>query len=446
MSNRPEYLEVLFAIWHAGLVAVPINAKLHPKEVEFIVSDCGASLCFVTDDLAAKIEPALKPLACMKKLVCTDSAEYKELFVEPIAEAEIESNQLAWLFYTSGTTGRPKGAMLSHQNLQLMAWSYLCDIDKLTNEDSFLHLGPQSHAAGLLALSHVAKGSHHVLPSSGGFDTSEVAVLIDLYPNISFFVAPTMLHRLIECPRIKKCKLDNLRTIIGGGAPFGPADIRRALQVFGKKFTNGYGQGECPCTIAAMPKYMYSTTLGDDRLSSVGIARTGTEVKVLDAFGDESPFGEVGEIVVKSDIVMSGYWKNPQATADTIVNGWLHTGDLGAMDAEGFLSMKDRSKDLIISGGSNIYPSEVEAILSRDPRVYEVAVVGRPDAEWGEIAVAFIVASISDMPSSDQLDQLCLSHLARYKRPKEYIYVETLPRNSTGKILKNELRSRFKET
>ena len=444
MSNRPAYLEILFAIWHAGLVAVPINAKLHAREVAFILDDCAVSLCLVTEDLAEAIGAAAQAIGCVKRVVCVDRPEYQALLGEPMAQAQVGRDDLAWIFYTSGTTGKPKGAMLTHLNLQLMTWSYLCDWDFLTERDCFLHLGPQSHAAGLLALSHVAKASHHVLPPGGGFDPSELPAIIDRYDNVTLFASPTMLRRLLDDPGIGRCRIDHIRTILGGAAPFYAPDVKRVLTLFGPRFGNGYGQGECPCTITAMPKRAYSIELDAERLVSVGIARTGVEVSIVDSDDRNLPPGEAGEIVVRSNIVMKGYWNRPAATAQSLLNGWLHTGDVGTMDCEGFLSLKDRSKDLIISGGSNIYPREVEDVLLTDPAVAEIAVVGQPDPEWGESVVAFVVPrSGIPTPTAQSLDRLCLENLPRFKRPKRYVFVSELPKNSTGKVLKTELRTRL---
>ncbi len=440
MSNRPVYLEVLFAIWHAGLVAVPLNSKLHAREVAFILDNCQASVCFVTDDHADTATRAVTDAGCVKHVLSVDGAEYEALMTEPKAQTHRACDDLAWLFYTSGTTGKPKGAMLSHLNLQLMAWSYLADFDFLTERDSILHLGPQSHAAGLLALAHVAKASHHVLPASGGFEPGEVADAINRFERITFFAAPTMLRRLVDSAAIRNCRVEHVRSILGGAAPFYADDVRHGIAVFGQRFTNGYGQGECPCTITAMPKHFYATDLDDQAITSVGIARTGVEVRVVDAQDRELPAGEVGEILVRSDIVMRGYWQNPEATEQALAGGWLHTGDLGAMTERGLLTLMDRSKDLIISGGTNIYPREVEDVLLTHPDVAEVAVVGEPDPEWGENVVAVVVAVTGRAPSVEELDRLCLDNLARFKRPKQYLFVTDLPRNNTGKVLKRELR------
>ena len=442
MSNRPAYLEVLFSIWHAGFVAVPINAKLHSKEIAFILNDCAASTCFVTDDLADVVSRAAADAPTLRHVICVDTPEYGRFASDPIAMVNRGRDDLAWMFYTSGTTGKPKGAMLSHLNLQLMAWSYLCDFDLLTERDSLLHLGPQSHAAGLLALAHVAKASRHVLPPSGTFDPAEIATLIDQSESLTFFAAPTMLKRLVESPEITRCRVENVRSILGGAAPFYAQDVRQALDVFGPRFTNGYGQGECPCTISAMPKRAYAADLSDQELVSVGIARTGVEIRIVDSQDRELPAGEVGEIIVRSDIVMQGYWQNSEASGRALAGGWLHTGDLGSMDSRGYLWLTDRSKDLIISGGSNIYPREVEDVLLLDPAVSEASVIGEADAEWGESVVAFVVIRAGETRNAADLERLCLDNLARFKRPKQYVFVDSLPRNSTGKVLKTELRTR----
>jgi long-chain acyl-CoA synthetase len=443
MSNRPAYLEVLFAIWHAGLVAVPVNAKLHPREVAFILRDCGAVACFVTEDVADGIARHAAESDSLRHVICVDQSDYAALSAEPGPAAVAGRDDLAWLFYTSGTTGRPKGAMLSHLNLQLMCWSYLSDFDLLTEYDSMLHLGPQSHGAGLLSLAHVAKGSQHVLPDSGSFDPAEVASIVDQTPNVTFFAAPTMLRRLVDHAGISRCHVENIRSILGGGAPFYANDVRRVLATFGTRFTNGYGQGECPCTITAMPKRLYSADWDDELLVSVGIPRTGVEVRVIDSANQELPDGQIGEIAVRSDIVMRGYWGNPAATAAALESGWLRTGDLGARNARGFFWLKDRSKDLIISGGSNIYPREVEDVLLLSDAVADVAVVGEADPDWGESTVAFVVLRDGCTSTAADLDRLCLEHLARFKRPKRYEFVTALPRNSTGKIQKTELRARL---
>ena len=448
MSNRTQYVELLFAVWHAGLCAVPVNAKLHPREVAFILRDCATRCCFVTEDLAEALSGPLAELPDLERQICVDRPEYEALLrSEAIAQHACGANDLAWIFYTSGTTGKPKGAMLTHLNLQVMAFSYLCDVDFLTEQDCLFHLGAQSHAAGLFSLPHIAKATHQVVPASGAFDADELIALIARYRNATFFVAPTMLRRLMDHPRVGSTKVENIRTILCGAAPVYVEDVKRALNCFGARFWNGYGQGESPCTISAVPKHLFVDD-GDrrysERIASVGIARTGVEVRVIDAEDRVLPHREIGEIVVRGDTVMRGYWNNPDASQRALRGGWLHTGDLGLLDADGFLTLKDRSKDLIISGGANIYPREVEEVLLTHPGVSEVAVVGAQDAEWGERVAAFVVRRNDAFVDDAALDALCLANIARFKRPKEYHFVRELPKNSYGKVLKTELRTQLK--
>ncbi len=427
MKNCPEYYEVLFACWHAGLTAVPMNAKLHPKEFAYILGNCGAKLCFATPDLAGSIAGT--------EVLATGSREYRGLEGTPAAPAEVRPQDVAWLFYTSGTTGVPKGAMLTHRNLLFSNQAYFADIDKLAPGDSILHAAPLTHGSGLYGLPHLAAGALNVIPESGGFEPEEIFRLIAAHRGVSFFAAPTMLVRLLASPAAGGADLRNLKTITYGGAPMYVADCVRAIELFGPRLYQLFGQGESPMTITGLPQ---SDHAARSRLESCGFARTGVEVKVFDDADRELPAGEVGEIVTRSDCVMAGYWDNPAATAQALRGGWLHTGDLGSLDEAGYLGIRDRSKDMIISGGANIYPREIEEVLLRHPAVAECSVVGRPHPEWGEEVVAFVVRS-GDVDAR-QLDELCLGHIARFKRPRDYRFVDALPKNNTGKVLKTELR------
>jgi len=257
--------------------------------------------------------------------------------------------------------------------------------------------------------------------------------------------------RLTGDPAIAAANLDHLKTIIYGGAPMYLADLEDALAVFGPRLAQIYGQGETPMTITALSKADHGDRANPrwtERLQSVGIARTDVEVRVVDDNDRELPIGEIGEVVVRGDVVMAGYWNQVDATAETLRGGWLHTGDMGSFDDEGYLTLRDRSKDLIISGGMNIYPREVEEALLLHPGVKAVSVVGRPDPEWGETVVAFVVPAGgvdgTDAPTVDDLDRLCLDRIARYKRPKDYRFVDSLPTNNYGKVLKRELRDRLR--
>jgi long-chain acyl-CoA synthetase len=437
MRNCPEYYEALFACWHAGLAAVPMNAKLHPKEFAYILEQSGASACLATPDLADSVAGAVP-------VVATGSAEYRQLASndETPPAADVSPDDTAWLFYTSGTTGVPKGAMLTHRNLLFQSQAYLCDIDALRPGDSILHAAPLSHGSGLYGLPHFSAGAVNVIPESGHFEPEEIYALLDHWPGMSFFAAPTMVVRLLDSPAARPPR--HLKTISYGGAPMYVADALRAIDLFGPRLYQLFGQGESPMTITGLPQSAHADRAHPrylERLASCGFARTGVEVRVVDDADRDLPAGEVGEVVTRSDCVMAGYWNNPQATAQTLRGGWLHTGDLGSLDADGYLTLRDRSKDLIISGGANIYPREIEEVLLRHPAVVECSVIGRPHPEWGEEVVAFVVRKGDVAPQA--LDALCLENIARFKRPREYRFVESLPKNNYGKVLKTELRKRL---
>jgi long-chain acyl-CoA synthetase len=426
MKNCPEFYEVLFACWHAGLTAVPMNAKLHAREFAYILENSGAKLCFVTPDL----EPAVPESISIERL--------KNLHDTPQPPADVSPDAAAWLFYTSGTTGVPKGAVLTHRNLWAQTLAYFADIDKLGPRDAVLHAAPLSHGSGLYGLPHFAAGAVNVIPESGHFEPQEIFALLDHWQNLSFFAAPTMIVRLLASAAARTPR--HLKTIIYGGAPMYVADSLRAIDLFGPRLYQLYGQGEAPMTITGLPQELHSKDFVE-RLSTCGFARSGVEVRIFDDREHELPAGEVGEIVTRSDCVMAGYWNNPAATQNTLRGGWLHTGDLGSLDAAGFLTIKDRSKDMIISGGANIYPREIEEVLLRHPAVAECSVVGRPHPEWGEEVVAFIVSRAAVSP--EDLDSLCKENIARFKRPREYRFVDGLPKNHYGKVLKTELREQL---
>jgi long-chain acyl-CoA synthetase len=442
MKNCPEYAEAMFACWHAGMVAVPINAKLHPKELEYILGHSGCRLCFATPDLLSAVGRLQVP--GLGAVIETGGDAWHALFADPCAVAECAPTDPAWLFYTSGTTGRPKGVTLTQRNLMAAILNYFADVDAIAPGDAIIHAAPMSHGSGFYMLPHVAHGGLNVTPESGGFEPAEIFELLRSHRGVSMFAAPTMVKRLVE--HRDGGALPGLKTIVYGGGPMYVADCQAALARFGTTLVQIYGQGESPMTISCLPRADHADTTHPrylERLASVGPAFTGVEVRVAGPDDAALPPGEVGEVLVRGDTVMAGYWDNPAATAETLRNGWLHTGDVGCLDADGYLTLKDRSKDVIISGGSNIYPREVEEVLLRHPAVAEVSVVGEADAEWGEIVVAFIVPR-GPAPETAELDTLCLENIARFKRPKRYVMIEALPKNNTGKVLKTRLREIIK--
>ncbi|MDQ0316912.1 class I adenylate-forming enzyme family protein [Amorphus orientalis] len=440
MGNCTAYLEALYGIWFAGAVAVPINYKLHPREMAFIIADSGARLVLTGDD-ADGIDCDVPKIAVSGPRF--EKMRRHEAMAEP---APLPSDALAWLFYTSGTTGRPKGVMLTVANLQAMTFSYFVDVDEVFARDAALYAAPMSHGAGLYNFMHVLRGSRHVVPLSGGFDTAEILGLAGTVGNLSMFAAPTMVRRLVSHAKAIGHDGAGIRTIVYGGGPMYVADIEEAVDTLGARFVQIYGQGETPMTITALSRDEIvdrSHPRWRERLGSVGRAQSVVEVRVADEAGRTVAAGESGEILVRGPSVMAGYWRNEEATAESLRDGWLWTGDVGAMDADGYLTLMDRSKDVIISGGTNIYPREVEEVLLRHPSVAEVSVVGRPSAEWGEDVVAFVVAAEGATPDEADLDAHCRDEIARFKRPKAYVLVPELPKNNYGKVLKTELRKQL---
>ena len=435
-KNTPDYIALLYGIWHAGLVAVPANAKLHGAELAYILEQSGARVCFASPGIDGEI--ASHAPKSLERLIAIGSAEYIALFTaDAIDMVPRAPDDLAWLFYTSGTTGRPKGAMLTHRVLALASEAYAAEVDPITPGDCLLHAAPMSHGSGIYIMPHIARLGLQVVPESDGFEPEEVIALFNAWPRMSLFAAPTMIKRVVACPA--ECKADNIRTLIWGGAPMYVEDALAALDRFGPRLAQIYGQGEAPMTITTLSK----EDIADrghprwrERLGSAGKPYACCEVAIADNEDRPVKAGEPGEILCRG-VIMTGYWRNDEASAAALRGGWLHTGDVGVLDQEGYLHLKDRSKDLIISGGSNIYPREVEEVLLTEPNVREVSVIGRPDREWGEVVVAYVVGDAD----AAALDVLCLARIARFKRPKDYVFVDALPKNNYGKILKMELRA-----
>ena len=452
MDNRPEYLEVLFAAWWAGLVVVPVNAKLHPGEVAWILQDSDSRLVVTDQAHVTGLRDVLEADTAGTRLLVADSVQYDALVsaptevLRPCASARV--GDLAWLFYTSGTTGRPKGVMLGHRQLLAMTLSYHAQIDAVGPDDRTLYAAPMSHGAGIYSPVFMLHGSGHVFPPSGRFDAAEICDIARALSNVSLFAAPTIVKRLAAHisqtgERIKGTAA--FRTIVYGGGPMYVDDLIRAREAMGDCLAQIYGQGESPMTITTLSR----DVIADDRdprwasrIASVGRAFATCDVAVVDTSGEPVPPGVTGEIVVCGDTVMMGYWRNPEATAATIRDGWLWTGDMGSLDDDGYLTLKDRSKDVIISGGTNIYPREVEEVLLRHASVREVSVIGRADPEWGESVVACVVV---DDPSVDaaELDDFCRASMTGFKRPKTYHFLQALPKNNNGKVLKTQLRTTY---
>lgn len=441
LANSSAYIEVLCGAWYAGLVVVPINYKLSADEVRYIIEDSGCRvLITLNDEVANKVAN----LTVILPPVLPDGFIGK--FTHPLF---CPSEMAAWIFYTSGTTGKPKGATLTHLNLAVMSACYVANIETVTAESKLVHFAPMSHGSGLYVVPYLMAGGANIIPSYARFSGEHFISTLANHQNVSMFLAPTMVRRVIDYLIVHQPEFrpDHIDTITYGGGPMYAKDLNDALMVFGLRMVQIYGQGESPMTITYLAKHQhqilaqFSNEESDNvpPLLPVGQSHPQLEVTVQDTAGTCLPVGKEGEICVRGDTVMSGYWNNPAANQATLSNGWLHTGDIGYIDSRGFLYLTDRLKDVIISGGTNIYPREVEEVLLQYPGIKEVSVVGQRDDAWGEVVIAFI--SCVEPIDTDALDLFCLSNMARFKRPKAYHVVDNLPKNAYGKILKTKLRS-----
>jgi acyl-CoA synthetase (AMP-forming)/AMP-acid ligase II len=455
--NYPQTLESLFACFKAGCGAVPINFRLHPSEYAFIIDHSESVAVIVSPEFNGPIQEIRERIPAVRHLITLGQVEgelldYEQLLAlesDRFTDADVQPDDLAWLFYTSGTTGLPKGAMLTHRNLLAMTMNFYADIAPgFGPDDVVLHAAPLSHGSGLYALPNVAKAALNVIPEAKSFDPEQIFKLIQDHRVSNMFGAPTMVKMMIESQAMAKYDLSSLRALNYGGGPMLTEDLKEAMRKLGPCLVQLYGQAESPMTITCLPHREHipdGTQSQLRRLASAGFARTDVEVKIFDSEERELPPGEMGEIVTRSELVMKGYWRNPEATAETLRNGWLHTGDMGYMDDRGFLFIMDRSKDMIISGGENIYPREIEEVIIRHPAVREVAVIGVPDPKWGEAIKAVVSLVPGKIVTEEELFAFCRDHIAGYKKPKSVDFIESLPKNNYGKILKRELRAKYWE-
>ena len=453
MRNRPELLETMYAAFRIGACVVPMNARFTAEEVAYHLEDSEAS-AIVCDDESYAV--ALTHYDGPSKVVVVGEGDigpsvlrYETLLAEatPTGEAVlVQPDDLAWLFYTSGTTGRPKGAMLTHGNLGFVVASWLADLTPMQEGDVTLHAAPLSHGAGFHALAATARGAHHVLPETSQFRPAEILSLLVESKTNNTWMVPTQIVMLADyLEENPGQQLPDLNAIVYGGAPFLEPELRRALSILGPILVQLYAQGEAPMTATVLPAADHARIVaeGTDQLASAGFARPGMDVRVLDADDQPCAVGEIGEVCIQGPAVMKGYWHREDATQETLRNGWLHTGDLGRVDEQGYIFLMDRAKDMIITGGSNVYAVEVEAVIVPYPGVKEVAVVGITDRKWGEIVTAVLVAEEGHDLDLEALAAHCAASMTAYKCPRRWELVDALPRNAYGKVLKRELRETF---
>jgi acyl-CoA synthetase (AMP-forming)/AMP-acid ligase II len=428
MSNRLEHIELDLAAAFGGFIKVPINYRLHAKEIEYIIDNAETKILIGEEKLTIGL-----PTSCP---VIHAGEEYERWLSEHDGaepEMEAEEDDLFAIMYTSGTTGKPKGVMLSHRNMISSAIS-LALVCEITPEDVVGHVAPLTHGSNFLSHISWLFGLTQVVFDK--FSPSDFLNDIEREQVSFMFMVPTMVNLMIQDPSFDSAKLKGIKSINMAGSPIAASKLKQAIEKAGPIFIETYGLVEAPMTITVMPRGELA-----GRLESCGTAGPFVELKLVDDEGVEVPQGEIGEIICKGSLVMQGYWRNKAATEDTLRDGWLHTGDLGWKDEQGYLHIVDRKKDVIISGGLNIYPREIEEILNKHDGVKETCVVGRPHEKWGEAVIAYCVLNEGAAATEEELLGLCRNYLASFKKPKEIHIVSELPKSSYGKILKRELRS-----
>ncbi|MHA7833819.1 MAG: long-chain-fatty-acid--CoA ligase [Algiphilus sp.] len=445
--NSDRYLEVIYAVAWAGAVANPVNIRMAPAEIAYTLEDSDAQVLFI-DATFAPMLPALRAAApSLAQVVYTDDVDppegchaYEALIAAHarIEDAEVGGDALAGLFYTGGTTGKPKGVMLSHDNIMFNTLNGLPALD-YDPSAVYLHAAPMFHLADM-SNTHcvtVVGGTHAIIPR---FDVDALLAMIARAGVTHTTLVPTMINLLLQSVAIAEHDLSSLRRLLYGASPMPEALLLRAMQALpNARFTQGYGQTEAAPIISFLPPEWHYA--GSPKLTSAGRPAYGVEAAIKDDSGVEVARGTVGEICARGNNVMQGYWKRPEQTADTLREGWLHTGDLGYMDDDGFIFVVDRVKDMIITGGENVFSVEVEGALYQHPAVQEAAVIGLPSAQWGERVHAVVVLKSGAQASVEEIQQHCRGLIAGYKVPHSVEFrTESLPVSGAGKVLKTELR------
>lgn len=454
-TNRYEGMESYFAAIAAGCAAVTLNPRGHVDDYRHAIADSTASIVIVDTALVDRLAGLHDEFPAVKHWVAFGGTdEGYESWEEWVAsespnrpELSIEPDDPAWLFYTSGTTGKPKGAIESHRNLLAMTQHFLLELGSdLAPTDVILHLAPISHGSTSVGMPHIAVGAAHAFPESLSFEPASVFATIEKLGVTATMLAPTMIRMLLDSPDVEAYDLSSLKSIVYGAAPMPVKDLEEALHVFGPVFVQFYGQAEAAATITCLPKSEHRLD-GDPatlkRLGSAGRETMATQIRILDPEGNAVAAGETGEICVRGELVMPGYWNRPEATAEAIRDGWLHTGDAGYLDEAGYLFITDRIKDMIISGGSNIYAKEVEDVLGKLPGVHEVAIIGLPDPKWGEVVAAVIVRDSDSELTEEDVVSFARANMASYKKPHHVWFTEKLPTSAYGKVLKRDLRDTY---
>ncbi|MFL5023462.1 MAG: acyl-CoA synthetase [Microvirga sp.] len=450
-KNCNQMFESMFACFQLGAIWVPANFRQTPDEVAYLAQSSGASALICHRDFPEHVAAVREAAPGIRSVISIGSSEFGEDYDalvarysgESVPMATVEHDDPCWFFFTSGTTGRPKAAVLTHGQMAFVVTNHLCDLmPGTTHQDASLVVAPLSHGAGVHQLTQVARGVKTVLLSSERFDIDEAWKLVEQWRITNLFTVPTIVKLLTEHPSVDRHDHSSLRYVIYAGAPMYREDQKHALRKLGKVLVQYFGLGEVTGNITVLPPALHESDDGPDvKIGTCGYERTGMQVSIQDEQGREVAAGETGEICVCGPAVFAGYYNNPDANAKAFRDGWFRTGDLGHVDEEGYLYITGRASDMYISGGSNVYPREIEEKILTHPAVAEVAILGVPDRTWGEVGVAVCVRRPQAEVGESELLAWMEGKVARYKIPKRVFFWEALPRSAYGKITKKDIRA-----
>jgi acyl-CoA synthetase (AMP-forming)/AMP-acid ligase II len=448
-KNSNQFLESMFVCFRLGAVWVPTNFRLTAEEVAYLARASGATAMICGGEFPDHARTAMEQ--GIKFVVSIGNSNFGDDYDALVAAhegclvpvAEVNRDDPCWFFFTSGTTGRPKAAVLTHGQMGFVVTNHLCDLmPGTTHRDVSLAVAPLSHGAGIHALAQVARGAKTVLPTGDRFDPEEAWRLVEQWRVTNMFTVPTILKMLAEHPAAEKYDHSSLRYVIYAGAPMYREDQKGALAKLGNVLVQYFGLGEVTGNITVLPTDLHDLDDGPEtKIGTCGFERTGTQISIQDENGRELPSGETGEICVCGLAVFAGYHDNPEANAKAFRNGWFRTGDLGYLDEQGFLYITGRASDMYISGGSNVYPREIEEKMLTHPAVTEVAIVGVADKLWGEVGIAVCVLRQDTELNEHELLAWLAPKVARYKLPKRVFFWDELPRSGYGKVTKKMIRA-----